>query len=132
GTRIWHRNARRALDLVTRSTQSCLQLLPLFFPPRVLRVRPFVECSTIFFDFLELGLVLPLGLFKRPLCLCNRLLLPLLLLLPRSLFPATLYFAALLLSLKRQCSRPCLFSVGLTGRWFFVRLCWPLLDFLDA
>jgi hypothetical protein len=37
----------------------------------------------IFFDLLNVGRVLPLGLFKRPSCLCNRLLAAFPLLLPR-------------------------------------------------
>jgi hypothetical protein len=58
-------------DLVTRSTQSCLQLRPLLLPSRVLRLRPFVECSAIFFNLVDLAFVLLPGVFKHPFCLRN-------------------------------------------------------------
>jgi hypothetical protein len=60
--------------LVTRSTQSCFQLLLLLFPPRVLRLRPSVECIALSFNLLDVSVVLSLCLFERPFRLCYCLL----------------------------------------------------------
>jgi hypothetical protein len=116
------RNGRRAvLFLISRPTQSRLQLMLLFPPTIVLGFRSFFKHGPLGLDGGRPAVMLPFGFFERRLRLGDCLLSPLALQLPCGLFLSALVFTEPSLLLERQ--------RGLAGRlvvdfdpWVLLRL----------